>query len=415
MVRVWLSRCLAVVAAGAGTAAAVPATPAIAASLAGPSITATTVVSGVVTKNGVRVSGAEVVAQAQPSPEVQGKAPAGATYELQVVAREVTDKHGRFAISIDPRRLGGTYVAHNGAVDLTLVVADEAHEVRWSFTATPAAKDSPGRWGNPRVTAKVANDRLFTGQAPTRLSIDLGDAARVIEEGNDPATWVGEDGQPLGAVRGLEKAKVHRETRTQPAGIAPYGPCTITILNEWQYDRIEMFVTAQGSGYAPVSVWQEYNAAHTMGIAATDSSGRWSQTGELTRSFGASADTPFGSGSKTVYNRVTYRKSRLDCGTYTAYKWEPVYHNSLNSGWAPITTPYWPGCVTYYGGTYTKDQGYNVKFSTGVNLTVLNVSAHSAFSATTKLKWTFSGTARLCGSSSSHGWVSSAEAGSFPA
>ncbi|WP_162907547.1 DUF4198 domain-containing protein [Allorhizocola rhizosphaerae] len=398
---------------------AVPATAAAAdnGDVPGPSINAATMVSGVVTKNGQPVSGADVNAVAWPSTEVLAKLPAGAGFRQELVAQETTDAKGRFAISVDLGKLAKDYIGSNGAVDLTLIAADGQHQIRWNFTATKADKNAPGLWGNPRVSPALLAQRSVAGQAPTRLSIDIGDVAHVVEEGNEPEKWVGIDGQPLGPVKGIEAAKVTRGPRTMASKTADsFQPLDCTVwspMDEYQYGRTESFVQAVGSGYAPPTVDQEVGTQHTLGVAYDGGNGSWHQSGSLTLSFGASAETTYSSGARIVYNKVNYRKYSFFCAWTWYYEWRPIGYYALNSGFGPSITPVWTSCTNYSSGTYTKNSGTNVVFSTGVNLTVANVSAQAQFSNNTKLKWTFSGPGKLCGSNSS-GWVSAPQAGAYP-
>ncbi len=398
-------------------AVAISATPAAASEVSRPVVNAATVVSGVVTKNGAAVSGVEVKAQAWPSVELLGKLPADTEFHEVTVAEGVTDPEGRFAIAVERSSLGKDYISSTGSVDLALLVADAAHQIRWNFTATKGKNETTGLWGNPRVSQSIAAQRSLAGQAPVRLSIDLGDSANVVEEGNEPATWVGADGLPLSPAKALEAAKVTRTQRMGAAKVPGVGTnaveCTPWLASsEWQYGRTESYVQAVGTGIArPVAV-QEVNTQHTMGVAG-DALGYWNQNGTMTLSFGASAETMYPGGADVVYNKVNYRKYTMFCfGTYYS-EWRPAGYYALNTGFGPLITPNWTTCTTYYNGTYTKNSGSNVTFGAGVNLTVLNVSAQAQFSNQTKMKWTFNGTGKLCGSNGS-GWVSAPQAGAYP-
>lgn len=383
----------------------------------GLSITAATVVSGLVTNNGKAVPGADVRAEVWPSAEVLAKQPSGEKVDTRTAAEAVTDPDGNFAISVIPSSLSKNHVSANGSVDFTLIVADDKYQIRWNFTATRAKSGTPGLWGNPRIAPTLLAQRSRDGDAPTRLSIDIGNDAHVIEQGNEPAKWLGPDGQLLGAAKGLEAAKVARKPRTigrQTVGSSVEECNAWGAMNEYQNGVSESFVRAVGSGNAPVTVDQEVGTEHTLGVAADDALGNWSQGGSLTLSFGAEAETAYPGYPKTILNDVNYRKYQMFCFFIWYYEWRPIGYFALNSGWAPISTPSWTSCTTYYSGKYTKVQGSNLTFSVGVGLSPVNVSAQAQFSNQTKLTWNVSGPAKLCGSNG-FGWASAPEAGAYPA
>ncbi len=72
--------------------------------------------------------------------------------------------------------------------------------------------------------------------------------------------------------------------------------------------------------------------------------------------------------------------------------------------------PNWePNCGTYSSGYMYKTQGTNQTYSAGINLGPISVSAHTDWETDNKLKWNFSASTRLCGSTTG-GWVSSPQA-----
>src|SRR3954454_18120592 len=78
------------------------------------SVGADTVVSGVVTRDGVPVSEAEIVATAWPEQAVLDKLAAGDPVPTQVLGTVRSDKSGRFALPLRPGTLGPDYTGPDG-------------------------------------------------------------------------------------------------------------------------------------------------------------------------------------------------------------------------------------------------------------------------------------------------------------
>jgi hypothetical protein len=380
-------------------------------------IGAATVVSGIITRDGMPVPNADINVLAWPSPEFLAELPGGAKFQEKLLAQESSGPEGGFAVSVELDSLDKEHISDAGSVDFALIVGDSQYQIRWSFTATRAT-GTQNLWSNPRVAPSLLSQRDSNRKAPTRLSIDLGENARVVEEGNEPDKWVGNDGRPLGIAKGLQAARVARESRaafgkSAGAQVGPLACGTWVAVDEYQYARTERFVQAIGTGNARPTVDQEVGTQHTMGIAYDSGTGSWSQSGSLSLSFGASAETTYGAGASLVYNKVNYRKYEQFCAWLWHYQWRPSGYYALNSGYGPLITPYWSNCTNYYSGTYTKSQGTNVVFSAGVTLTMISVTAQAQFTNQTKLSWNFTGSGKLCGSSVA-GWVSAPEAGAYP-
>lgn len=132
----------------------------------------------------------------------------------------------------------------------------------------------------------------------------------------------------------------------------------------------------------------------------------FSQSGTSTISLNASASRG-GVIDATAWNKSNYREYIYSCRP--GYELRPISVNSLLFQWTFWPHEIYATCTTYTGGTYTKGNGTNVTYSTGVNLGSGSVSAQSGWNSDTKVSWTVTKKTKLCGSSSV-GWVSSARA-----
>lgn len=388
----------------------------------------TTVATGVVTRNGVPVKGAEVVVRVWPNDAALLQLEGGEVVHVQLLGT-VVDSAGRFVLSVDPNTLGASYVEPDGSVHFDLMVGDAEGLIRWSFSASRNRSGAKGgHWANPRIPNLDLADRTRRGNGPVHLLIDIGDDAFVVEEGNEPANWVDDLNEPLGASRGMDSARVDRFERPKAEGSDHSGDMAMQMLgcgtvaqNEYLTGKDERFVWAIGWTHAPVTVTQTVGTKHTLGIAASLNGGAWKAGGTLSKTFQAEASTPYpGEAARVVGNKVNYRKFVTICpGVPTVIwdEWRPHNHHSLNAYASGTAIPHlWAvpsRCTTYSSGTYTKVAGTNKTYDTGVPLGILAVSAHAAFAQSTKLSWTFTQAGGwLCGSTSM-GWVSAPEAGAF--
>jgi hypothetical protein len=402
--------------------------PAVAAAPA-PTISEDGVVSGVVTSNGVAVAGADIIVTAWPNQDLLDKLGDGEAVPTKTVATGTTDGSGQFSLAVDPDTIGKDYIgAHSGA-DLEIAIANDARQVDWNFTAFVQESDGDGQtWSNPRLDTAEASLMSQKRKAPTHLLVDLGAESTVAEEGKAPENWIGPDRKPLGKSRGAAATRVLSHNRTMPSQrrseVAAAAPpiCVTSATSEYQYGRRQEFVNAIGVLNAKATVIQKSGTDHTLGVAIdykNDQAG-FKQSGSITKSFAASAESSFGV-TQLAYNKVNYRKYRNKCAITGQVNWEawrPDNYNDLNAGSLSISRPSWnassANCTTKDNGTFIKTQGSNQVFAAGVNLNAINVSSEAKFSSETSLKWVFTGRAKLCGSTSA-GWVSAPQAGAFVA
>lgn len=117
-----------------------------------------------------------------------------------------------------------------------------------------------------------------------------------------------------------------------------------------------------------------------------------------------------------MHNKINYRDYVLyNCSGYkTGVARRPVSVNALHTsftwlGHVSYNSSTSGQCSTYSSGTYTKNRGTNLTYSTGVNLSTINVSANARFDSGFSVTWNVTSRTRLCGSSSL-GWVGSVNA-----
>lgn len=381
-----------------------------------------TLITGTVAKDGVPTPGADVFVVAWPNDAALEKLDAGEFVDTKLVAHAITDATGQFVVEVSPGNLDSHYFEIDGRADFELTIADREHQVTWNFTATHSHSIGDSRiWHNPRIEEKAQAALHRANMGPTHISVDIGQSAYIVESDNEPDKWLGEDHQLLGSSAGLQAARVERAERRTPEGITP-SSCTTVATNNYQTGRQEEFVRAIGLLYAPVTVIQEHGTKHTLGVAIKyDGAVNWTASGTETKTFQASASTNYGGTSAIVHNSVNYRQFDIVCSiglkVWVDTSWKPHGYHSLNTGRTLVSRPTsWStaaNCSTYSAGEYTKSQGSNAVFSTGVKLSVINLSAQASFNSSTKLRWNFSSSGGwLCGSSS-FGWVQAPQAGAF--
>ncbi|MBB1243907.1 hypothetical protein GL263_10105 [Streptomyces durbertensis] len=343
----------------------------------------------------------------------------GETVDTKVVSRGTADGAGRFALSLDEQILGDDHITSDGQVDIELRVNDGQEQVSWNFTVNHESGRQGDAWENPRI-AMAAADRAPAGKSATHLNIDLGKNASVTEEGNEPETWVGENGEPLAPAAAAKAARV--ETTAVPSAKSAKGAasgevgalCTWRPTDTWYRNRKERFVTVVGSSRAPVTLTQEVGNSHTLGIGIKGAASRtWSQSGTASRSFGASSEDTR-KGAYKWHNRVNYRQYRgTGCSIVgDSYQIRPVGYYALGTDPATVKRPKWTSCTPYSSGTRTKTSGRNATFSTGVDTPHVSLSAQSGWSKSTKMSWKISGKVKLCGNTK-NGWASSPQAGAY--
>jgi hypothetical protein len=385
-------------------------------------ITGSTLVTGVVTRDGEILENADIIATAWPKQEVLDQLTAGETVPLKVVATGTTNDAGQFALSVDAATVGDDYLSDTQSVDIELSAADGTQQVDWNFTAelVGQADGITKAWSNPRIAGRPSSAKSRAQVAPTRLLIDLGKNSKVTQDGEDPAGWVGPDNEPLGKAAATAATLVTAHKRTISSGRArDFVACSTTATNEYDRARQEVFANAIGTPDSPATVIQKNGTEHTLGIAvkgASNGSG-FKEEGTLTKSFSASASTEY-TNAYQVSNRVNYRKYVFIC-TPLASKtiWRPDGYSALNAQASTIRYPAWnalANCNRYVQGTFTKTAGSNATFSAGVDLSAVNVSSNAKFNSETEMSWTIlhNKWIYLCGSTRS-GWVSSPQAGTY--
>jgi hypothetical protein len=377
-------------------------------------------VSGVVTRDGFPVAEAHVVARTILSDE---EAPVGAPVETKVVSSARSRPDGSFVLPVDRSDLDLDHVAANGRVNLMLNIADRAHEVVWFVTATPTdARPSSMNWTNDKLSPREVTALQAAGKAPIHLFVDMGVDPRIVEEGVDPARWVGPDGRQLGAAA----ARVSRVTVTErplPAGDAPTSAGCTGSWGDWVSGRTERVARLFGLLHAKPYLEQTASSRHTLGVGFTASGEdrAWSQGGTQQVTAGAAdTGTYLGIGA-WAHNKVDYRYWYQVCPFSTWTVLYPLRVHSLASSANRISAiPDWnksANCTLYRGNGATKrfkSSGTNLTQSAGVNLGAMRVSSQSGWNSNTRIWWVIDEgkSAYFCGSTSA-GWVSSPEAGVF--
>jgi hypothetical protein len=106
-------------------------------------LTATSIVSGVVARDGVLVRGARVVVVAWPPGDVLESLPPGWEFHPQEIGTARSDSLGRFSVEVDPASIPSGFRREKGRVDVEVTIADGGDEVRWMTTAGPARHPRP--------------------------------------------------------------------------------------------------------------------------------------------------------------------------------------------------------------------------------------------------------------------------------
>lgn len=383
-----------------------------------------TLVTGAITVDGDPIARGNVVAIAWPNDEVLSQLKDGDPVPTRVIGSALTNDAGEFAVDVDPMAVPESYRNMDGLVDVELVVAGDPGHTRWFFSAViNNNEESTLTWHSLRADTEASNHEPTASHAAIQLDIDLGMNAHVIERGDNPSDWIDDTGQTLGAKRGLEAAKVPVDVTAADALSAEDNTLSMeelsgtwTATSNYQTNRKKAFANAIGIAQAKAVIHEVAGTNHTLDVAfKSPTASSWTQSGTISKSFAAGANDQVGSTTRW-HNRVNYRQYRCACSiTGTSYQWRPHGYHSLLTDPTSISRPNWAKaghCTNYSSGTRWKSSATNATFSTGVDLTVLNVSVRSGWNNETKLSWTFTGPGRLCGSSTS-GWVSSAQAGAY--
>lgn len=333
-----------------------------------------------------------------------------------IAGRATTDELGGFTVSIDPAEIPADYRSDLGHVDFELHLAVDDSEVMWNFSAGGAAVGGAGAttWGNPRVDAETSP--AGSGIGPTHLSINFAeDDASIVELGNEPSTWLDDEGEVLGDEEAREVALVQvlpRDAGVEAAsGIGIMAGPIWCATNTYRRQLAEQFARSVGTIQGKPYIHQTTSSSHTMGVAVNYKSS-WSASGTRTKSTSASSYEHMGYFA-FARNRVNYR---LYAGCEVVQnQWRPHSFYSLNDHRVLTSRPQsWTHCSNVKKtGWAEKIQGTNATYSTGVKFPNIGLSADANFSSSTKIHWDFSGSgARLCGSTSK-GWATAPQAGAY--
>jgi hypothetical protein len=202
--------------------------------------------------------------------------------------------------------------------------------------------------------------------------------------------------------------------RRSGSSVPGTNACAWIATNEYQGNRRESFVIVRGVLNAKARLYQIRDAEHTVGVAVKYSGGAWEAGGTRTRNWENETSQGGITGTKKYYNHVRYRKYLYDCG---GVKWMSNNEQQALAGYTIPANPLDFNNCSLHGNEYefTKTQGKNTTYSTGMELSVLDVSAQSGWGSKTKIKWTFTGRAKICWSSSANGLEGSARVITKPA
>ncbi len=357
----------------------------------------------------------DVVAIVWPSQEELAKLRQGEAVPTLPVTAVRSAASGAFSIHLDPSSLPERYRGDKGQIDVQLIAGDSQTEMEWNFSARPQSETQ--RWAGVDTSPK-ALPAANAGAALLRMDLQSG---RVTNSLDDPSTWRDAKNQPLtvGTVQQHSRAAtrprssqiesalatIQRRSVGSMAGLAVPTDICIYSAGAIYYHRPEYFLKAYAWSGAMATVSQSYGVDHKLGIGLKSYSG-WTSSGTSTISLNASGSRG-GVADATVFNAVNYRDYNNSCSAFTTRKPYGVYAMLTNYTYAPHVN--FTACTRYTGGTYSKVQGVNVTYGSGVDISGFSVSAQSGHNSESKISWTVTRGTRLCGSSSV-GWVSSSQA-----
>jgi hypothetical protein len=179
--------------------------------------------------------------------------------------------------------------------------------------------------------------------------------------------------------------------RRSAASVVPLDECVAHATGTYQGNRRENFVIARGVVNVKVTVDQNSNSTHTVGVALKTGT-QWKAGGTRTKKWSNSAQENNKTGTRKYYNHVRYRFYDNPCGLgYTDY-WLPNNGQELLAGYVVIDPLNYNNCTTHGNGhSYTKEDGKNTTYSTGMDLKQVNVSAQSGWGTKTQLRWAWTG------------------------
>ncbi|WP_454855135.1 hypothetical protein [Promicromonospora soli] len=366
-------------------------------------------VKGSVTRSGKAVAGADVLVVAWPESKVLEALPDDTAVPMYTVANIKTDIEGNYAVPLDVSALPPDLVSEEGQVDVDVMVADKTSQMQRSVSLASAPTLTGGRWIAAMDAEAVSSGDPAEGVAMT-FDLDTGAVTDSTMPWTEQVDDQGVELTEAAATEALRSEVTARESidtwlagRASAASVTPLDECAAHATGTYQGNRRENFIIARGVVNAKVTVDQNSNSKHTVGIAVKPST-QWKAGGTVTKTWSNSAQQGGVTGTRKYYDHVRYRFYNNPCGLgYTDY-WRPNNDQELLAGYVLVDALNYNNCSTHGNEhTYTKEDGKNTTYSTGVDLEQVDVSAQSGWGTKTQLRWKWTGTAKLCWSSAAAG------------
>jgi hypothetical protein len=347
---------------------------------------ATVLVSGTVTRDGLPLVGADVVAVISASAKEGTTAKIGARASTLPVSPVRTDASGAFVVRLDAAQVPGRFFGPHGDARVVIVAADSVHQLAWMV---PVVRHGHG-WG-------TTHGRTAVDSTPARMRFDLG-ARPFAGEAHDPqASWYDAGTGQLQAA--AARPTFHLAPRSKLINTA--GGCGAQAWGATYKNRTEKYRADWSWQGADWTVSQSVGEDQNLGVGFTANGVSWSQNGTagLTTTSGAGGSIAHAS-DNWVLNGVNYRDLMVSCaGTFR----EPISVYALFSGFAYAGHPTYPYCVTQATGNFYRTSGVAITYGSAINLGPISVSSQSGFSTTSKISWSITGITKTCGSND--GWV----------
>lgn len=382
---------------------------------------ATAAIRGTVTStSGAAAAGASVTLVAWPSADYLDALAVGDTVPTVAVATTTTASDGSYSFSPDFSALGSDYLSTDGAVNLDIEAVVGATMQQWSTVSA-----LPGS-----IAAQDDASAGVTGVRTSQVNFDL-ETATVAESAGpsvDSETVPTASGsaavsaQPSGTLTSMQPSSM--QTDAVPDDPIPPG-CTSWSDYKFWGKRQEKFLNLYTfSGSTEVS--ESNGSSHSLGVGINVGSGGWSADGSMTleKHTSSSGSDDF-TGNEQLSNYVNMHQYERSCwgvnysGYHTEYEVRSTSFNSYLAVRTHIINRSWNinDCVYYHSGHYTKSQGSNQNFSTGLSAPYISLHAEASFTHDTTVTWSpGSAGEELCGSTSA-GWASAPFAGgeAYPA
>jgi hypothetical protein len=370
------------------------------------------VASGIVVSNGVAVRGATVAVFANPTIEALDVAGAAGLPPSHLGVGE-TNGSGRFLVRGDLESLPSGYRINGGGADVMVVVDDGVRSMTWSYTLRlPDAGPGLGTVAAGAGARVPEAGRYDDGSLAPLSRFDLG-TGTVWDVGNDPASWLDDNGQPFGELRRADAARqpvegpspLVRGQASSPGGVSGFAgtPCIWVATDAWIYGANEMFDNVYSFSGALATMTQGVNnsTSHTLGILLQYPDGSFSTAGGTsTISTSVSASSP-GMADAAVWNRVNYRKYDLVCYPYLIRsEWRPVNFHSFFTNFTYAGDINYGNCSQQYaGGFFMTSSASNETFSWGVQLGFFQLSSQAGYGSSVSLRYNFTQHGWICGNS----------------